>query len=219
MGIDFYYTPASGPARMVLLLAKHLGVDMNTKSLDMFKGEHLKPDFIAINPQHTVPTMVDDGFVLNESRAMLTYLQNKYGKDETLYPKDVQQRAVVEMRIFFDVSMLYPKFGEAYYPVMFGGQAKVDPAKIEKLNEVLGFVEAHLKDGGFIAGSKLTIADFSMATVLSTIEACHDISKFSKIMAYLEKCKGVMKGWEELNQAGCTEFGQWLKDAIAKNNA
>lgn len=58
--------------------------------------------------------MVDDGFVLTESRAMLMYLASKYGKDDSLYPKDPQKRAVVDMRLFFDVSTLYPKFGEAH---------------------------------------------------------------------------------------------------------
>jgi len=217
MGIDLYSTPGSAPARMVLLLAKHLNVDLNVKNVDLFKQEQMKPEFIAINPQHTVPTLVDDGFVLTESRGMLTYLQNKYGKEDSLYPKDPQQRALVEMRIFFDVSMLYPRFGDAYYPVMFAGQS-LDPAKLDKLNDVLGFAELYLKDG-FIAGSQLTIADFSMAAVLSTIQTCHDLSKFPKIVAYLEKCKEMMEGWEELNHQGALVFGQWYKDALAKQKA
>jgi len=218
MGIDFYSTPVSAPGRMVQLLAKHLNVDLNVKHIDLMKGEQLKPEFVAINPQHTIPTLVDDGFVITESRGMLMYLQNKYGKDDSLYPKDVQKRALVDMRIFFDVSMLYPRFGDAYYPVMFAGQA-LDQAKVQKVDDTFAFLEIYLKDGGFVAGNKLTIADFSMAAVVSTIETCHDISKFPKVVAYLEKCKEVMKGWNELNQEGANEFGQWYKDALAKQNA
>jgi len=215
MGIDFYTTPASAPGRMVQLLAKHLNVEMNVKHIDLMKGEQLKPEFIAINPQHTVPTLVDDGFAITESRAQLYYLQNKYGKTESLYPvNDIQKRTLVDMRIFFDVSMLYPKFGDVVYPVMFGGQP-LDPTKVDKLNDTLGFVELYLKDG-YIAGSELSIADFSMAAVLSTIETCHDLSKFPGIVAYLEKCKVEMSGWEELNQQGANVFGQWYKDALAK---
>jgi len=219
MGIDLYSTPVSAPARMVLLLAKHLNVDLNVKNIDLLKGEQMKPEFVAINPQHTVPTLVDDGFVVTESRGMLMYLQNKYGKDESLYPqKDTQKRALVDMRIFFDCSMLYPRFGDAYYPVMFGGQP-LDQTKVQKVDDTFAILEIFLKDGGFIAGNHLTIADFSMAAVLSTIETCHDISKFPKVVAYLEKCKGMMKGWNELNQVGANEFGQWYKDAVAKQNA
>ncbi|CAL8118400.1 unnamed protein product [Orchesella dallaii] len=216
MGIEFYSTPASAPARMNLLLAKHLGVAMDVKEVDLQKQEQMKPEFLKINPQHTVPTMVDNGFVLTESRAMLMYLANKYGKDDSLYPKDPQKRALVDMRILFDISTLYPRFGEYVYPTMFA-KTPLDPEKLKKVEEVLGYVELFLKDG-FIAGSNLTIADFSMASILSTIEATAilDFSKFAKISEYLAKCRGLMKGWDELNQPGADMFGQWFKTGLAE---
>jgi glutathione S-transferase len=200
---------------MVLLLAKHLDVPLDVKNLDLAKGEQLKPEFVAINPQHTVPTLVDDGFVLTESRAMLMYLQNKYGKDESLYPKDPKKRALVDMRLFFDISTMYLRFGEAHYPVMFQ-KVKPDPEKLAKIDEALGYVELFLKDG-YIAGSELTIADFSLAATLSTIEACdYDFSKFTKVTEYLAKLKSTLKGWDELNQTGADMFGQWYKGALAE---
>lgn len=58
--------------------------------------------------------MDDGGFYLNESRAMLQYLANKYGKDDSLYPKDPEARARVDMKLLFDMGTLYAKFGEAY---------------------------------------------------------------------------------------------------------
>lgn len=94
-------------------------------------------------------------------------------------------------------------------------KVKPDPEKMAKVDEVLGYVELFLKDG-YIAGSELTIADFSMAAILSTIEACnYDLSKFPKTTQYLAKCKSTMKGWDELNQAGADMFGEWYKGALA----
>ncbi|WP_323677962.1 glutathione S-transferase N-terminal domain-containing protein, partial [Halorubellus sp. PRR65] len=72
MTIDFYYAPGSSPCRAVLLTAKAIGVDLNLKLMDLMKGEHLSPEFLKINPQHTIPTLVDNGLALSESRAIMT---------------------------------------------------------------------------------------------------------------------------------------------------
>lgn len=96
---------------------------------------------------------------------------------------------------------------------------KPDPEKMAKVDDVLAYVELFLKDG-YIAGSELTIADFSMAAILSTIESCeYDMSKFTKTSEYLEKCKTTMKGWDEVNQPGADMFGQWYKGALAALDA
>lgn len=76
----------------------------------MYQKEQLKEDFIKINPQHTVPTLDDNGFILTESRAIGIYLAEKYFPDgHSLYPKDVQQRALINARLQFDCGTLYPR--------------------------------------------------------------------------------------------------------------
>lgn len=59
MPVDLYYHPFSPPSRAVVLMAKAVGVDLNLKKIDILAGEHMKPEFLAINPQHTIPTLVD----------------------------------------------------------------------------------------------------------------------------------------------------------------
>merc|ERR1711911_17935 len=104
MPVDLYSMAPSAPCRSVLMTAKALGVDVNVKPVNLFAGEHMTPEFLKLNPQHNVPTIDDDGFVLNESRAICTYLVRKYGKDDSLYPKDVQKRALVDQRLYFDMA-------------------------------------------------------------------------------------------------------------------
>lgn len=60
---------------------------------------------IQINFQHVVPTLVDGDFVLWESRAINTYLVSAYAKDDSLYPKDLKKRAIVDQRLYFDASL------------------------------------------------------------------------------------------------------------------
>ena len=60
-----------------------------------------------MNPQHTVPALVDGDLILNESRPIATYLCAKYGKDDKLYPKDPATRAKVDCALYFDMGTFY----------------------------------------------------------------------------------------------------------------
>lgn len=53
------------------------------------------------------------------SRAIIGYLADKYGKNDTLYPKDPKKRAIVNQRLFFDAGTLYQRFADAYVRVLF----------------------------------------------------------------------------------------------------
>lgn len=61
-----YFLPASPPCRAVMLLAKMIGVDLEYKTLNVMEGEQLRPEFVELNPQHTIPTLDDHGLVLWE---------------------------------------------------------------------------------------------------------------------------------------------------------
>lgn len=116
MGIDLYYTPGSAPCRAVQMTAKAVGVDLNLKLTNLMAGEHMTPEFLKLNPQHTIPTLVDEGFALWESRAIQVYLVEKYGKTDSLYPKCPKKRAVVNQRLYFDLGTLYGSLAAHYYP-------------------------------------------------------------------------------------------------------
>ena len=56
----------SAPCRGPMLTAKALGLKFNLKPIDLFSGDNMKPEFVAINPQHCVPTLVDGDLKLWE---------------------------------------------------------------------------------------------------------------------------------------------------------
>lgn len=64
-----------------------------------------------MNPQHTVPTLNDNGYILWDSHAINAYLVGKYGKDDSLYPKDLQKRGIVDQRLHYNSSVIQPRFG------------------------------------------------------------------------------------------------------------
>ena len=64
--MDFYYNAVSPPCRAVMLTIRSLGLKVNYKVLDLAAKEQQEPAFLAINPTHTVPTLVDGDLVLWE---------------------------------------------------------------------------------------------------------------------------------------------------------
>jgi len=215
MPIDFYYMSGSAPCRSVMLCAKALGIELNLKPTDLMKGEHMTPEFLAMNPQHTIPTMNDNGFCLWESRAIMAYLVNQYGKDDSLYPKDPKKRAVVDQRLYFDVSTLYARFGDLYYPFMFG-KAPLEQEKIDKLNDALGFLDTFLAKSEFAAGDCLTIADLTLIASITTIEAARvDLSKYKNIQRWMAKVKTTAPGYDETDGKGSADFKFWF-DSMTK---
>merc|ERR1711994_580239 len=144
-GIELYYTPGSPHCRAVLMCISALELEVDLIKLDMYqKYEHKKPWFVKMNPQHTVPTINDNDFILWESRAILSYLVNKYGQEEPrksqLYPADPEQRALVDRLLFFDNGTLYKNIVDYFHPQLMSGE-EADERKANALKQSLDYLE------------------------------------------------------------------------------
>jgi len=207
--MDLYYLPGSAPCRAVQMTAAGVKADLNLKLLNLMGGDHLKPEFLKINPQHTIPTLVDHGFALWESRAIMTYLVEKYGKDDSLYPKDAKARAVVNQRLFFDMGTLYQRFADYYYPQLFA-KAPADPEKFKKIEEAFEFFNIFLADHKYAAGDHVTVADISLFATVSSYEvAKFDFSKYANVARWYNLCKTTVPG-VKINEAGLEEFKKFF---------
>ena len=207
--MDFYYLAGSSPCRSVIMTAKALGVELNKKVLNLQAGEHLKPEFVKINPQHTIPTLVDNGFALWESRAIMVYLVEKYGKTDSLFPKCPKTRAVINQRLYFDMGTLYKSFADYYYPIIFA-KAPADPENFKKMETAFEFFNTFLEGHTYAAGDSLTVADIALLATVSTFEiAGFDFSKYENVAKWYKNAKEVTPGWDE-NWAGCEEFKKFF---------
>lgn len=207
MAIDLHHWPGSGPCRGVRLAAKMIGVDLNLIFCDLLKGEQNSPEFLKENPLHTVPLMNDNGFYLNESRAIITYFANKYGKDDSLYPKDPAKRAIVDEMLYFDIGTLAQRFRDYFFPVMWAGAPAFDDAKKAKLDEALGAFETILEKRTFAAGDSITVADAALVASVSTFEIAGDLlSPYKNVSAWLAKCKAAIPDYEEENYKGVVSY-------------
>ncbi|XP_068241715.1 glutathione S-transferase 1-like [Palaemon carinicauda] len=215
MPVDLYYHKISAPCRSVMLTAKAIGLTLNLKELDVLKGEQMKPEFLAINPQHTIPTMVDGHIKLWESRAICSYLASQYGKDDSLYPANPKARCMVDQRLYFDMGTLQQRWYNYYAPVLFQGK-KPDPENREKVEEALKWLNDVLKEYPWVAGNKMTVADFCLAATVSTMNASGvvDMQQHTRIDKWIQKCAKQMAGYNDINAPGAEAFGDFYKSKI-----
>lgn len=95
--------------------AKHSNCSQ-VKTVNLFEKEQLQADFVALNPQHCVPTLTDgnagdaDRLVLWESRAIATYVAEQYRPEHAAWPQgDTKLRARISQRLYFDLGTLYAR--------------------------------------------------------------------------------------------------------------
>ncbi|XP_055847695.1 glutathione S-transferase D1-like isoform X2 [Episyrphus balteatus] len=208
--MDFYYMPGSSPCRAALMTAKAVGVELNLKGLNLMAGEHLKPEYLKINPQHTIPTLVDNGFTLWESRAIMVYLVEKYGKCDSLLPKCTKKRAVVHQRLYFDMGTLYQRFADYYFPQIFA-KAPADPMKFQKMEDAFSFFNTFLEGQKYAVGDSFTLADIALVATVSTYEAAKfDINKYPNVARWYKHCKTVTPGIE-INESGIEHFKKFFE--------
>lgn len=102
MAIEFYVGSGSQYAWRVWLALEHKQIPYELKMLSFSAGDTKKPAFLALNPRGKVPVLVDSGFELYESAAILEYLEDQYPVTSTrahLFPQDIKPRAIARRQI------------------------------------------------------------------------------------------------------------------------
>jgi glutathione S-transferase len=106
--MKLYMNVLSPNVRRVRLTAAVLGLPLEEKTIDLARGEQRSPEYLALNPNGAIPTLVDGDFVLTESRAIMQYLAAK--KPEAgLVPRDAAAHADVTRWQFWDAAHFSPQ--------------------------------------------------------------------------------------------------------------
>lgn len=211
MPITLYEASLSAPCQAVRVLAKALDLEITLKEVNLMADEHKTPEFLKMNPAHCIPTLDDNGLYLWESRAIMTYLINQYGKDDKLYPKDPKKRAVVDNMLQFDLGSLYSSIAEYFYPPLFYKKPSSEESKA-KFEERLEILNGILGKRQFAAGDSVTIADISILCSLHTPIGCgFDLSPYSNITAWRERSKKVLPFFDDVTKAGVEGFTALVK--------
>ncbi|KAH8254799.1 hypothetical protein KR032_012233 [Drosophila birchii] len=210
--LTLYGIDGSPPVRSVLLTLNALGLDFDYKIVNLPAKEQLKPEFLKMNPLHTVPTLDDNGFYLYDSHAINSYLVSKYGKDDSLYPKDLQRRAIVDQRLHYDSSVVTSTGRAITYPLFWENNSEIPQARIDALEGVYKNLNLFLESGDYLAGDNLTIADFHVTAAITgfVVFLPVDASKYPKLANWVQRIKE-LPYYEKANGTPASQIIDFIK--------
>ncbi len=165
------YGVASSRARRALWALEEIGAEFTFHKIDLMKGEHRQPAYLAINPNGKVPAFVDGDITLFESGAVCNYLALKYPQARLLPEPGSRDAALCQQWIFWVVSELeQPLWNMAKHRFVLPEERRipemVDVALFE-WQQPSGILAEHLADRDFMVGDAFTLADIFVAHTLN----------------------------------------------------
>ncbi len=161
--------PITVNCRKAIAGLKLIGAEYDLMFVDYFKGEQKNAPYLAINPNASIPAMVDGDLTLWESNAILQYAADKVG-NQSAYPKDLRTRADINRWLLWESSSWFPScyvylVENCVKPVL---GSEPDPTILEGENanfhKLAGILDERLSKNQWIAGTKEpTIADIALA--------------------------------------------------------
>ena len=191
--MKLYSSPGSPNALRSRAVIFELDAPVEIVTLDFGKGENRAPEFLKLNPNGKVPTLVDGDTVIWESRAINAYLAAKFPTAD-LYPTDLVKRAMVDQwsnwqAIHLGPSMQRVAFERVQKKAFGRGEANEEAiaADVNTIADLLPILEIQLADRHWVTG-QLSLADFALATTFILRKAARlGVESHPNVVAWIER--------------------------------
>jgi glutathione S-transferase len=172
--VKLYFSETMNP-RKACAAARYLEAPVAFVRVDLGKGEHRRPDYLAVNPNGKVPTLVDGDYRLWEANAIMGYLARKAGSD--FLPTDDARLIEVMRWLSWDADHFSRHAGALYFEhvirPMFG-LGEVDAAVADEatghVRRFAAVLDDHLSGRRWLVGDAPTAADFAVGATLPYAE-------------------------------------------------
>lgn len=171
MSITFYFNPMSSASRIQLSL-EELAVPHEKVFVDLQSGAQKQPEFLKLNPNGKIPTIVIDGQPMFESIAIQIYLGQRYGVERGLWPAldSKEHMQALTWLCWAQVSLGSPLFaylqntGEQT-PAELRNAMQAERALAE-IHNCLRILDARIGEAGNVVHDKWTLVDSDIGSVL-----------------------------------------------------
>lgn len=196
--IKLYDFELSGHAHKVRLMLSLLELDYERVEVNLAQGEQHQAEFLALNPFHHVPVLVDDGISIRDSNAILCYLAQRYAPE--WYPEDALSVARIQEWLAVSTRELAEGPAQARLVTVFNAPIDHDAA-IARAHALLKIVEQHLQGSDWLATEHASIADIAMYTYIAHApEGNVDLANYPNIKAWLARIEA-LKGFVPMQQS------------------
>ncbi|NND48728.1 MAG: glutathione S-transferase family protein [Rhizobiales bacterium] len=161
----------SGNVQKPMWILAELGLEHERIDIGGDFGGNDTPEYLAMNPNGRVPTLIDGETVIWESNTIVRYLAARYG-GEKFAIADHARRAQAEMWMDWTLTIMHAQVTALFHASVRTPKADQDPARIAALTKgaakVLGIIDGHLQRTGWqwIAGDDISIGDIPIGTAL-----------------------------------------------------
>jgi glutathione S-transferase len=169
---------------------QELGVDFEAITVNLAASENRHPEFLKLNLAGKVPVLVDDGFILTESVAIVIYLAEKY-IEQGLMPTELKLRSQVNRWLLFAVTELEQPLWRitrhtSLYPEPLRLPADISLAR-QDFWDMASVMEERMQERQFLVGDTLTIADLVSAYTLDWANEVQLLDDFPNLLKYMEQ--------------------------------
>ncbi|MBC2691943.1 glutathione S-transferase family protein [Pseudomonas kielensis] len=188
--IKLYNFPRSGHAHRVELMLSLLDLPTELIFVDLAKGEHKQPDFLALNAFGQVPVIDDQGVVLADSNAILLYLAQKYGQGRWL-PADPVGAARVQRWLSVAAGPIAYGPAAARLITVFGATHNAQEV-IARAHALLKVMDQELASSRYLVGDEPTIADVAgYSYIAHAPEGNVALDEYANVRAWLARIEAL----------------------------
>jgi glutathione S-transferase len=188
--ITLYGHEISGNSYKVRLLLSLLNLEYEWVRVDLMKGEHKSPEYLAKNPFGQVPFLMDGETQLADAQAILVYLARQYGGEQWL-PLDALPLAQVIRWLSTAAGEVRqgPENARLYY--LFGAGANINIERATQKSEfILTQLEQHLSTRSWLELDHSTIADVAIYPYIALArDGKIDLDAYPNVLSWIQRIK------------------------------